>query len=227
MRSTMSLLIQLTLMNARTSSQLIVKKPPSRSITALPLLDMTLRLCLMDMLDMDMASVLLMLKLLLDTPLDLSVMTRRTDSAIRSQSKMNARFPVPFVKTLLTQPTLRSVRKHSPPSATLLTPKFTIALLLLVMTLRLLPILMVDMVDMDTRSVKLMLSQKQRPKLNQDMDTPAVPNAMPRRTDSVTKSLSRTLTRFPEKSVTTLDIPSRISPMVTVMDMDAKRVANL
>merc|ERR1740128_1111793 len=126
---------------------------------------MTHRLSLMVMVVMDMASVLLMLRLSLDTPLDLRARTRKTDNATKSQSKTLVRSPAQSAKLLLTQPTLRSVKKPSPPSATLLTPRFTIALLLSAKTLRLLLILMVDMVDMATKSVKLTLSQKQRPKL--------------------------------------------------------------
>ena len=84
------------------------------------------------------------------------------------------------------------------PQSTLFTPRFTIALLLLVMTLRLLPILMLDM---DTKSVKLRLSLKQRPKLSQDMGIHLDLSAMPRRTDSVTRSQFRALTRSPDKSV--------------------------
>jgi len=201
MRNMMLLLIPLILRNARTSSPLTARKHLNRFITALQLLVMTHRLCLMDILDMDMESVMLMQRLNLDTPLDLCARTRRTDSATRSLFKTPARFPAQSAKQLLTQPTLRSVRKPSPPSATQITHRFTIALLLLVMTLRLLPILMVDMVDMDTKSVKLRLSLKQRLKLSQDMDTQVDLSAMLRRTGNATRSQFRALTRSPDKSV--------------------------
>merc|ERR1711892_1558766 len=154
MRNMMSLLTQLTLRNARISSPLNAMKHPNRFSTALPLLVMTHRLCPTDMLDTDMASVMPMLKLSLDIPLVLSVMTRRTGSATRSQSKTPARSPAQCVRLLLTPPTSRSARKPSPPSATQLTLRFTTALLLLVMTLRLLLMVMADMV---IRSVKLRL----------------------------------------------------------------------
>merc|ERR1712106_299734 len=193
MRNMTSSLTPLILRNAKTSSPPIVKKLLNRFTTALLLLVMTPRLCPTDILDTDMASVMLRLKPSLDIPVDLSAVTRRTDSATRSQSRMSARFPALSAKPLLILPTLRSVKKPSPLSATLLPPRSTIALLLLVTTPRLLLTVMVDMVD--TRSVK------QTPKLNQDTDTPVDPNAMPRRTDSATRSLSRTPTRFPDKSV--------------------------
>merc|ERR1712106_662890 len=193
MRNTMLLWTQLILRNAKTSSPPIAKKLLTRFTTALLLLVMTPRLCPTDILDTDMASVMLRLKPSLDIPVDLSAMTRRTDSATRSQSRMSARFPALSAKPLLILPTLRSVKKPSPLSATLLPPRSTTALLLLVTTPRLLLTAMVDMVG--TRSVK------QTPKLNQDTDTPVDPNAMPRRTDSATRSLSRAPTRFPDKSV--------------------------
>merc|ERR1712106_634813 len=193
MRNMTSLLTPLILRNAKTSSPPIAKKLLNRFTTALLLLVMTPRLCPTDTLDTDMASVMLRLKPSLDIPVDLSAMTRRTDSATRSQSRMSARFPALSAKPLLILPTLRSVKKPSPLSATLLPPRSTTALLLLVTTPRLLLTVMVVMVG--TRSVK------QTPKLNQDTDTPVDSNAMPRRTDSATRSLSRAPTRFPDKSV--------------------------
>jgi len=132
------------------------------------------------------------------TQVDLNAKTRRTGSATRSQSRMSARFLVQSAKPLLTPPTLRSVRKHSPPSAIQPTHRFTTALLLSVMTLKL---LLMVMVDMDTKSVKLRLSQKQRLRLSLDMVTPVDPSAMLRRTDSATRSQYRTPTRSPDKYV--------------------------
>merc|ERR1719250_98971 len=135
-------------------------------------------------------------KLSLDTPLVLSVLTRRTGSATRGQYRMSARFPALSVRLLLTQLILKSVRKHSPPSATQPPHRFTKALLLLVTTLRLLLTLMLAMVVMVAmENVRLM------PRQSQDMDTPVAHSAMPRRTGSATRSLFRAHTRFPDKSV--------------------------
>merc|ERR1711892_1421710 len=228
----MSLLTLLTLRSARTSSPLNAMKHPNRFSTALPLLVMTQMLCPTDMLDTDMASVMPMLKLSLDIPLVLSVKTRRTGSAKRSQSKTPARSPAQCARLLLTPPTSRSARKPSPPSATLLTLRFTTALLLLVMTLKLLLMVMADMVDMVIRSVKLRL------KLSPGMESAVDLSAMPRRTGSATRSLSRALTRsldksvfqlqgrnaillrsrYPDKSAITLDMESS-THLTTAMDM--------
>merc|ERR1712106_235855 len=225
MRNMTSLLTLLTLRSARTSSPLNAMKHTNRFSTALPLLVMTHRLCPTDMLDTDMASVMPMLKLSLDIPLVLSVMTRRTGSATRSQSKTPARSPAQCARLLLTPPTSRSARKPSPPSATLLTLRFTTALLLLLMV-------MADMVDMVIRSVKLRL------KLSPGMESAVDLSAMPRRTGSATRSLSRALTRsqdksvfqlqgrnaillrsrYPDKSAITLDMESS-THLTTAMDM--------
>merc|ERR1739838_170273 len=204
MRNMMSSSTPPTLRNAKTSSPLTARKPPNRFTTALLLLVMTLKLCLVVMEDTDMASVrlrrMLRQRLSLDTAtqVDLNAKTRRTGSATRSQSRMSARFLVQSAKPLLTPPTLRSARKHLPPSAIQPTHRFTTALLLSVMTLK--SLLMV-MVDMDTKSVKLRLSQKQRLMLSLDMVTPVDPSAMLRRTDSATRSQYRTPTRSPDKYV--------------------------
>merc|ERR1719250_606256 len=128
-------------------------------------------------------------KLSLDTPLVLSVLTRRTGSATRGQCRMNARFPALSVRLLLTQLILKSVRKHSP-------PRFNTALLLLVTTLRLLLTLMLAMLDiLDTESVKQRLNPRPRLKLSQAMVTALDLSVMPRRTDSVTRSQCKTLAR--------------------------------
>merc|ERR1719427_1481730 len=154
-----------------------------------------------------------------DTPLVLSAMTRRTGSATRGQYRMSARFPALSARLLLTQLILKSARKHSPPSATQLTLRFITALLSWVTTLRLLLTLMLAMADiLGTRSAKLM------PKLSQDMDTPLVLSAMPRRTDSATRSQCRAHTRFPDKSVTTLAMLLRTSPMAMAMVMVIKKL---
>merc|ERR1719250_213588 len=135
-------------------------------------------------------------KLSLDTPLVLSVLTRRTGSATRGQYRMSARFPALSARLLLTQLILKSVRKHSPPSATQLPHRFTTALLLLVTTLRLLLTLMLAMLDiLDTESVKQRLNPRPRPKLSQAMVTALDLSAMPRRTGSVTRSQCKTLAR--------------------------------
>merc|ERR1739838_201399 len=207
MRNMMSSSTPPTLRNAKTSSPLTARKHPNRFTTALLLLVMTLKLCLMVMEDTDMASVrlrrMLRQRLSLDmaTQVDLNAKTRRTGSVTRSQSRMSARFLVQSAKPLLTPPTLRSVRKHSPPSAIQPTHRFTTALLLSVMTLKSLLMVMEDMVDMDTKSVKLRMSRKQRLRLSLDMVTPVDPSAMLRRTDSATRSQYRTPTRSPDKYV--------------------------
>merc|ERR1719320_610332 len=144
----------------------------------------------MDMLGM------VSVKLSLDTPLVLSVLTRRTGSATRGQYRMSARFPALSARLLLTQLILKSVRKPSPPSATQPPHRFTTALLLLVTTLRLLLTLMLAMLDiLDTESVKQRLNPRPRLKLSQVMVTALDLSAMPRRTGSVTRSQCRTLAR--------------------------------
>merc|ERR1739845_125875 len=108
----------------------------------------------------------------LDTPLVPSARTRRTGSATRGQYRMSARFPALSARLLLTQLILKSARKHSPPSATQLTHRFTTALPLLVTTLRLLLTLMPATVDiLDMGSVRQMLSPRPRPKLSLAMVT--------------------------------------------------------
>ena len=104
----MSLLTLPILRNARILSHNTARKPPTRFTTALLLLVMTPRLCLMDMVDMDMASGLLMLRLSLDTPLDLSAMPRRTGSATRSQSRTPARSPDKSVSHMRSRSLMRS-----------------------------------------------------------------------------------------------------------------------
>merc|ERR1719244_2078989 len=168
-----------------------------------------------------------MLKLSQDTPLDLNVMTRRTGSATRSQFRTPARFPALCAKLLLTPLTSRSVRRLSQPSVILPTLRSNRAPLLLDTTPRLL-LLMVAML-MVTKSVTLRLSLA--------MVTALALSARPRRTDSVTRNLSKTperspdrcvsllpgrsvillRLRYPDKSVITLDMESSMDP---TMDMD-------
>merc|ERR1711892_223410 len=134
--------------------------------------------------------------------------------------------------SLLTQLTLRSARTSSPLNAMKHPNRFSTALPLLVMTLRLLLMVMADMVDMVIRSVKLRL------KLSPGMESAVDLSAMPRRTGSATRSLSRALTRsldksvfqlqgrnaillrsrYPDKSAITLDTESS-THLTTAMDM--------
>merc|ERR1712029_620471 len=103
----------------------------SRSTIALLMLVMTLMLSAMDTLDMERER----LKLIQDTMdilLDPSASNMLRSSATRSPSRTPERSPDQCARLLLTPPTLRSVRTLSPLSA----PRSTIALLLLVMTLR-------------------------------------------------------------------------------------------
>merc|ERR1711915_614367 len=157
--------------------------------------------------------------------------TRRTDSATRSQFRTPARFPALCVRLSLTPPTSRNVRRLSQPSVILPTLRSTRAPLLLDTTPRLL-LLMVAML-MVTKSVKLRLTLR----LSLAMVTAPALSARLRRTDSVTRNLSKTPERFPDrcvslwpgrsvillrlrspdKSVITLDMESSMDP---TMDMD-------
>merc|ERR1712106_891311 len=109
MRNTMLLWIQLILRSARILSLNTARKHLNRSTTALLLLVMTPRLCPTDMLDTDMASVMLTLRLSLDIPLDLSAMPRRTGSVTRSQSRTLARSQGLYACHMRSRSLMRSV----------------------------------------------------------------------------------------------------------------------
>merc|ERR1719347_1585927 len=94
-------------------------------------------------MDMDMERETLRLKLMLsqdmeakDTPPGLSASNMLRRCARRSHNRTRERFQDQCARLLLTQPTLKSVRRHSPQSALKPTNKFITAPLLLVTTPR-------------------------------------------------------------------------------------------
>merc|ERR1719206_493784 len=95
---------------------------------------------------------------------------------------MSARFPALSARLLLTQLILKSVRKHSPPSATQPPHRFTTALLLLVTT---------QSHNIQDRSVK------HKP----CMAPQIIQNATPRLRDNVTRDHFRPHTRSPTRCV--------------------------
>merc|ERR1712121_547117 len=108
--------------------------------TALMLLAMTLRLLGFTILVtamVDTTSVMLMLEVM-DTLLDPTVRTRRTNSATSILRKTLARSPSRSARRLLTPHTLRSVKKLSPLTVRRHMRRFTTVPMLLVMIPRLL-----------------------------------------------------------------------------------------
>merc|ERR1719192_2350496 len=102
----------------------------SRSTTALLLLVMTLKLSLMEVtMERDRLKPRLMLNQDMeakDTPQDLSASNMSRRCATRSHNRTRERFQDQCARLLLTQPTLKSVRRHSPQSAPRPTNRFII-----------------------------------------------------------------------------------------------------